>query len=391
MQSHSRRVLGFLLLSITTLILAWAASAQQPKSSATPRRAPSGKLAEEVFKNIKSLKGQPANQLIPTMQFMSSSLGVDCSFCHDVKAFEKDDKDEKRTAREMIAMQQSINRVHFKGKREVTCNSCHHGEMHPAAAPALAELNTPVPVPIEGHEHHMEGPAAHSHDDHDHPASPTEYLDAFLQASGGEAALANLTSRTARGTVNFGSGPASSFESYTRATGQRATTLTIPEGQAISTFDGHAGFLIYPGHHPRQMSAGEIEAARVEADFEFPANFKQQYSQFRIARPEKINGTPANVLQASRPGQPPVRLYFDPTTKMLIRVLYYIETPLGRNPTRIDILHYDQSGGVQLPSQWIITRPASRATYTVESSNNAAPIPDTKFNPPATTEAVSTH
>jgi len=79
------------------------------------------------------------------MQFMSSSLGVNCTFCHDEKAFDKDTKDEKVTAREMIAMQEGINRGHFKGKREVTCNSCHHGAQHPAATPALRELSEAIP------------------------------------------------------------------------------------------------------------------------------------------------------------------------------------------------------------------------------------------------------
>ncbi len=53
MQSHSRRTLGTLFLSVATLLLAWAASAQQPKPSVAAQH---GKLAEDVFKNIKSLK-----------------------------------------------------------------------------------------------------------------------------------------------------------------------------------------------------------------------------------------------------------------------------------------------------------------------------------------------
>ncbi|HVN18380.1 MAG TPA: hypothetical protein VMU05_06390, partial [Dongiaceae bacterium] len=33
------------------------------------------KTAEQQFKNIQALKGVPAEQLIPTMQFISASLG----------------------------------------------------------------------------------------------------------------------------------------------------------------------------------------------------------------------------------------------------------------------------------------------------------------------------
>ena len=38
------------------------------------------KKAEEQFKNIQVLKGIPAEQLFPTMQFVTASLGVDCEF-----------------------------------------------------------------------------------------------------------------------------------------------------------------------------------------------------------------------------------------------------------------------------------------------------------------------
>ena len=40
------------------------------------------KTAEQQFKNIQALKGVPAEQLLPTMQFISASLGVECDFCH---------------------------------------------------------------------------------------------------------------------------------------------------------------------------------------------------------------------------------------------------------------------------------------------------------------------
>src|SRR5215470_4580583 len=79
------------------------------------------KMAEQQFKNIQALKGVPAEQLVPTMQFISASLGVECDFCHVDRQMDKDDKKEKQTARKMIAMQLAINRASFDGKVQVTC------------------------------------------------------------------------------------------------------------------------------------------------------------------------------------------------------------------------------------------------------------------------------
>jgi hypothetical protein len=38
------------------------------------------KTAEQVFKNIQVLKLAPSDQIFPTMEFISSSLGVHCVF-----------------------------------------------------------------------------------------------------------------------------------------------------------------------------------------------------------------------------------------------------------------------------------------------------------------------
>ena len=88
---------------------------------------PAGKKAEEQFKNIQVLKGIPAEDLFPTMQFITASLGVQCDFCHVQGAFEKDDKKPKQTARKMMEMMFAINKDNFDGHRAVTCNSCHRG------------------------------------------------------------------------------------------------------------------------------------------------------------------------------------------------------------------------------------------------------------------------
>jgi hypothetical protein len=89
-----------------------------------PAPPPAGKNAEEIYKNIIQLKGTPADQLAPAMAFISASLGVECSFCHVPGKFELDDKPAKKTAREMMAMQASINKASFNGRTQVTCYSC---------------------------------------------------------------------------------------------------------------------------------------------------------------------------------------------------------------------------------------------------------------------------
>ena len=79
------------------------------------------KTAQPRFKNLQVLKDIAPDQLLPAMQFMSASLGVECEFCHVRDAFDKDDKQSKQTARRMIQMMSALNADQFHGERAVTC------------------------------------------------------------------------------------------------------------------------------------------------------------------------------------------------------------------------------------------------------------------------------
>ena len=77
------------------------------------------------------------------MRFITSSLGVQCSFCHVEGHFDDDAKQEKKTARSMMQMMFAINQNHFEGAREVTCYSCHRGTPHPVDVPEVMEAKSP--------------------------------------------------------------------------------------------------------------------------------------------------------------------------------------------------------------------------------------------------------
>src|SRR5215510_12048917 len=105
----------------------------------------STKTAAQEFKNIQVLKDIPADQLIPSMQFITASLGVECEYCHVEHAFDKDDKKEKGFARHMMEMVMNINKDNFEGQRWVTCYSCHRGAAKPISVPIItAEEKVPM-------------------------------------------------------------------------------------------------------------------------------------------------------------------------------------------------------------------------------------------------------
>ena len=152
---------------------AGAQSAAQPSQG--PTTAPT-KLAEEQFKNIQALKGVPADQVVPSMQFIGASLGVECEYCHVHGAMEKDDKKPKVTARKMIAMMMAINKDNFEDRRDVTCFSCHRGTKDPVGTPIIGDEDA-KPDNAEGKKSGEGKPSF--------PAAD-QLLDKYLAALGGE-------------------------------------------------------------------------------------------------------------------------------------------------------------------------------------------------------------
>jgi len=345
-----------------------AVHAQNPVGAA----ANSGKTAEQVFKNIQVLKGTPADQVQPAMQFISNSLGVECSFCHVQGAFDKDDKKTKLTARKMIEMQGAINKEHFNGDREITCNSCHHGSEHPAGVPLIADTDpTPGQIPLE------------------EPTLPSadQIIEKYIQAVGGADAIQKITSRVQKGTLVMGERQATA-EVISKAPNKRVATTITQNGPNVTAYDGHAGWMSGGNRPPRDMSQQENEAIAFDATFYLPLELKKMFNQLRVRPSDNIGRIAVYQVIGTNPGQPPVRMFFDKVSGLLIRTIRYAETPLGRNPTQVDYAEYRTDSGVKLPFQWTIARPMGRFTIQVSEIQQNVPVDDSKFEKPAAAPAT---
>jgi len=372
-------VVAMLAIGFTASMKLARAQAGAPQPGAASQAAAAPQLAEAKFKNIQALKGIPADQVIPAMQFISNSLGVECEYCHVRNAFDKDDKEKKKTARKMIQMEFAINKDNFDGHTQVTCNTCHRGAEQPAGVPMVAENDVPrMPMPPGPNTPGVgSAPAV--------PAGPPadQILEKYLQAVGGAEALNKISSRVEKGTITFGEFH-NPIEVYAKAPDKRLSVSHMQNGESITAFDGHVGWLGNTGRPPHEMVGAEIDAVRLDADFYFPIHVKQLFTQFRVRPAEKIGDREAYAVFGLKQGQPPVRLYFDEESGLLVRLVRYAETPLGRNPTQIDYADYRDVDGVKIPFRWTLSRPNGRFTIQVDSVQQNVPIDDAKFaEPPA--------
>ncbi len=329
-----------------------------------------GKKTEEVFKNIQVLKGIPSELLIPAMEFMESSLGVQCSFCHVEGHFDKDDKKEKQTAREMMKMMFAIN-ADFDGRREVTCYSCHRGAA------------TPVGTPLIGNEAEADAKRVAAQGKTLPTGLPTadELIGKYVAALGGAAAIQKIASRVEKGSTVTG-GKTVSVEMFAQAPDKWALVRHLAEGQSTEVYDGHSGWHGIPGRPARAMHPGDMEAVRMDAALHFPLHMAEKFPELRVEYPEKINGREAYVLFASRDGQPAANFYFDEESWLLIRVVRYAESPLGLNPSQVDYADYRDVDGVQVPFRVTMSEPGEFTTIQFEEIRQNVAIDEAVFSKP---------
>jgi photosynthetic reaction center cytochrome c subunit len=368
MQSQTTRHTLHSMLFVATVMFAPIALAQHSLDGP----ATESKTAEQVYKNIAQLKGTPADQLMPAMQVISSSLGVECSFCHVAGKAELDDKPAKKTAREMMAMVASINKGSFGGRQQVSCYSCHHGVANPASVPPVLEtedVHAGTNMAPPGGAAPTAGPTA------------DDVIQKYVTAMGGAEAIRRITSRVETGAILVGASQ-TPIEVLTKVPNKRVTISHSANGDSFTAFDGTAGWMGNTGRPAREMSPAESGASSLDAEFAIAVRLKEIFPQIRRARPEQIGGVMCESLIGTGPGRLPVRLYFDQSSGLLIRLVRYGETPVGRNPTQIDYADYRDADGVKIPFRWTLSRLNGRFTIQIADVKSNVPLDDAKFAKP---------
>jgi len=369
-------------LAIGTTAAVWIVCLCATSAQAPADRPP---MAEEVFKNIQVLKGIPVDQFMGTMGFFSSSLGLNCTDCHSYDsggdwAKYADDTPLKRRARLMVTMMQKINADNFGGRQMVTCNTCHRGVTNPNVMPSI-DLLYGTPPPEEPGD-----PIAQAQ------GQPTaeSIIDKYIAAVGGAQKVAAFTSFTGTGTFRgFDDSEETALEIAVTSTGQYYTAGHPASGAHITTFDGRqAWYAAPPTDRPFPfiaLTGTEMDGLKLQAQLFFPAQIKGALRNWRTGFGTEINDRRINVIQGNLGMGGIATLCFDAQTGLLVRMLRYGPSPVGRIVTRIDYTDYRDVGntGVKMPFKWTMSWLDGRNVYTLMNVQPNARIDAARFNKPA--------
>jgi len=373
-------------VGLGTASIAWGLTVAVAGGQAAQRQ--QAPMADDVFKNVQILKGIPVDRFMGTMGFFSASLGLNCTDCHVAEsggdwARYADDIPLKRTARRMMLMVNSINQMNFGGRQVVTCNTCHRGTNRPNVMPSLALLYS-SPPPVEPGELFRQA-------DGQPPAD--RILDRYLQALGGPDRLSTLASFVASGTyMGYDDTEKSALEIFANAQGQRTTVVHGRAGDTTTTLDGRNGWIAGPlSERPVPLLAltgQELDGVKLEAEVFFPARIKQALTNWRVGFPTSIDDHEVIVVQGTTAGGGTATLCFDDKTSLLLRMVRFVESPVGRIVTQVDYSDYRDVAGVKVPFHWTVTWLDGRSGYELSTVQPNVRIDPAKFaTPPSSTSA----
>jgi hypothetical protein len=346
-------------------------ASSSPRTAPATQTAPAEKTVEQVQKNIQVLTGLPASQLIPVMNYMASSLGVKCTFCHvrkdDKWDFVSDEKPEKGTAREMIKMVQGINKTTFKGNPAVGCITCHRGSTSPVRVPQL-----PIPEPTPFAQTEAAAPK-------ETPPTADQILAKYTEALGGSPVIEKLKTRSMKGNlVMTASGISMGYEAYQSAPNKIYTILNTPKQGVIER--GSNGQIAWE-KSSRGLRDTEVNARQ---NLFSDIKLKEQFTRLSYSGKDKIDGKDVYVLRGVGVDGKGERLYFDTQTGLLVRRITSTATVVGLIPEQVDYEDYRDVDGLKVPFTIRFTSVDSSSNWTrklTEIKLNV-PVDETKFNKP---------
>jgi len=359
-------------VAVCLVTVMWARG--QAQQQQTPQ------MAEQVFKNVQVLKGIPVDEFMDTMGMFAAALSLNCIDCHTAESVGTWDRfaDEtplKQTTRRMLQMVNAINKENFKGVRSVTCYTCHHGDLRPKLVPNLAaQYATPVEDPNEIEVFRL-------------PGGPTsdQVFDKYLQALGGAQRLASLTSFTGKGTyIGFETEQTKvPIEVFAKAPNQRASIVHMSVGDKVNVYDGRVAW-VAGSDKPlplMTLTGGNLEGAKIDSLVAFPTQIKPAFAQWQVGA-TAIDDKEVTVLRGTNPRQTPVNFYFD-QTGLLVRVVRFVDTAVGRVPTQVDYSDYREVAGVKVPFKWTVTWTNGQTTTELTAVQPNVAIDAARFSRPA--------
>lgn len=224
--------------------------------------------------------------------------------------------------------------------------------------------------------------------------SADDIVEKHLAASGGRAAFNKIASRTATGAITLTSpvGDLSgTIELYSKKPNKSRTLIKLDltalgAGPVVSDqrFDGTRAYVIDSVQGNRSIEGSQLDAMR-SGSFPSPLlNYKELGASITVGDREKVGGKDAYVLRMTPKAGPPVRLFIDADSFMLVKTTLTLNVPqLGGDIEQVvEFSDYREVDGIKVPFVTKSSNPAQTVTATMTTITHNDEIDDASFVKP---------
>lgn len=215
--------------------------------------------------------------------------------------------------------------------------------------------------------------------------SVDQILDRYVQAVGGKDAIAKVTSRAMKGTLeNSDDGTTSPAEVVAKAPDKYLSVVNLGEsGQALEGWNGEAGWGKDPDSGLHDMNKSDQVAAKRDYDFYREIRLKDLYPKLSLSGKMKVDDRDAYIVEAAAADGAVEKLYFDAESGLLVRRDFErINIDDGIILYEVDYEDYKEVDGVKVPSTVRRKTPDYALTYRFTEIKQNVPVDDARFNKP---------
>jgi outer membrane lipoprotein-sorting protein len=222
-----------------------------------------------------------------------------------------------------------------------------------------------------------------------------EIIEKHIAATGGRAALSKLASRASSGTIVLTTPVGElkgTVEVYTKRPNKSRTLVKIDAaalggGQIINDqrFDGTSGYVIDSFNGNREITGDQLEAMK-SAGFPTPLlSYKDTGATAVLGNKEKVGATEAYVIQLTPKTGPPVKVFIDAQSFMLVKTIITINVPQLGGPIEqaVEFSDFRDVDGIKIPYATKSSNPIQTVTATVTDVKHNVEIDDSSFSKPA--------
>jgi zinc protease len=222
-----------------------------------------------------------------------------------------------------------------------------------------------------------------------------QVLDHYTQAIGGRAAWLKLNSRVSKGSIEI---PAmnnltGTVEIHEKAPNSMLAVINLGGAAFEQGFDGTVAWSDNPQNGLRELSGGELDDARREANFYHAIELRKNYTKMTVTGVERVDEHDTYAVEATRAQGSPDKMYFDMKTGLLVRSVNQRNTPDGVTEFTADVDDYTEVDGVKLP--FTVRQTGASATFIIRFTevHHNLQLTDSQFakppaEPPAETPAA---